>query len=82
MAVRYSPVWVILGVLPGAALGMGACPVVPIMPDTFDFKREMFTFWATETVWNERQFFSKIEQRLGFKDFFHFRPDTWGRLPF
>ena len=35
-----------------AAPGVSAelCPLVPIMPDSFDFKREIFTFWATETV--------------------------------
>ena len=65
MAVRFSPVLVTVGLLQGLAMGE-ACPAVPIMPDTFDFEREMFTFWATETVWSEKQFFSKIEQRPSF----------------
>ncbi|CAK9006890.1 Uncharacterized protein SCF082_LOCUS9217 [Durusdinium trenchii] len=39
------------------------CPLVPIMPDTFIFRREMFTFWATETIYNGETFFSKVEQR-------------------
>ncbi|CAK9007238.1 Uncharacterized protein SCF082_LOCUS9367 [Durusdinium trenchii] len=29
------------------------------MPDTFIFRREMFTFWATETIYNGETFFSK-----------------------
>lgn len=45
------------------------------MPDSFDFRREMTTFWATETVWtgttgtgtgSGQTFFSKIEQRPSF----------------
>eukprot|EP00438_Fugacium_kawagutii_P017583 Skav222246 [mRNA] locus=scaffold3059:209979:214785:- [translate_table: standard] len=49
----------------GVAMGE-VCPLVPIMPDKFDFEREIFTFWATETVWNGPSFFCKIEQRPSF----------------
>lgn len=64
--------WLVL-VLQGVvkiAVAVSQCPLVPIMPDSFDFRREMTTFWATETVWTEtgsgQTFFSKIEQRPSF----------------
>lgn len=53
------------GHVAGVAMGE-VCPLVPIMPDKFDFEREIFTFWATETVWNGPSFFCKIEQRPSF----------------
>ena len=56
--------------LSGVSVASQGCPLVPIMPDSFDFRREMTSFWATETVWTQTgtgtQFFSKIEQRPSF----------------
>lgn len=42
--------------------GWGQCPTPP-MPAQFDFSREMFMFWATETVKDGDEYFCKIEQR-------------------
>ena len=36
------------------------------MPDDFLFVREMWSFWATESVWNGEVLFSKVEQRPSF----------------
>lgn len=51
---------------PAAGVVAQVCPLVPIMPDNFLFVREMWSFWATETVWNGEALFSKVEQRPSF----------------
>jgi len=59
--------WLLLA--PG--LGALACAPVPLMPSRFSFRREMFSFWATESMVSapaggEEDYFGKIEQRPAF----------------
>eukprot|EP00930_Biecheleria_cincta_P101768 TRINITY_DN93417_c0_g1_i1.p1 TRINITY_DN93417_c0_g1~~TRINITY_DN93417_c0_g1_i1.p1 ORF type:complete len:301 (+),score=31.48 TRINITY_DN93417_c0_g1_i1:22-924(+) len=46
--------------------GLCSCPTVPQMPVNFTLRRDMWTFWATESVWSGSELFGKVERRPSF----------------